>query len=162
MLIDKKIGEQFLLFKMKKLFTAVFITQIIISPLYAIDNEPEGNTKSINFDQIIAPNYKKVKFRITTIANKENVHLEFEAMKLSGGQYAVFKAKNCDSKNFSSDKLKKLGSKDLFFSFTTQSGNIFEERKIDFKTASKFNIGIYSFVLVKIGNRKSAIVCFSQ
>lgn len=147
---------------MKKLLKTVFIAQLILWCFNATANSLEDNTKSIIFDQTLAPNYKKVKFRINTIANKENVHLEFEASKLSGGQYAVYKINNCDLKNFSQGKLKKLGTKDLFFSFTTTSGNIFEERKIDFHEASRFNIGVYSFVLVKTGSQKTAIVCFAQ
>lgn len=147
---------------MKKLITTFITTPLILFCLNALANELDNNSKSINFDQILAPAYKKVKFKISTTSNKDNVHLEFEAMKLSGGQYAVYKTNNCDLKNFSSDRLKRLGSKDLFFSFTTNSGNIFEERKIDFNVASRFNIGVYSFVLVKTASKKSAVVCFSQ
>lgn len=147
---------------MTKILITAFTIHLILWCFPAIADNLENNSKSIVFDQILAPNYKKVKFKINTIAGKEDVHLDFEAMKLSGGEYAVYKINNCDLKNFSPDKLKKLDSNDLFFLFKTKSGNISEERKIDFKAASKFNIGIYSFVLVKIGNPKTAIVCFSQ
>jgi DNA gyrase inhibitor GyrI len=80
---------------MKKLLTTV-MTPMIFFCINVLANESEHNSKSINFDQILAPAYKKVKFKINTTANKDNVHLEFEAMKLSGGQYAVYKINNCD------------------------------------------------------------------
>lgn len=147
---------------MKKLLITAFAAQLVLWCSYSTATGVEDNTKSISFDQVLAPKHKKVKFKINTIAGKNNVHLEFEANKLSAGQYAVYKTNNCDLKNFSPGELKKLGSKNLFFSFTTTSGNIFEERKIDFNEASKFNIGIYSFVLVKMGSQKTAVVCFTQ
>lgn len=147
---------------MKKLLIKFLTLQLILWPLLVAANQVEESSKSIDFDKIISPNYKKVKFKISTRANKDDVQLEFEAMKLSAGKYAVYKTPNCDLKNFSANKLKKLSSNDLFFSFSTTSGNIFEERKIDFRDASKFNIGIFSFVLVKVADPKTAVICFSQ
>lgn len=151
----------FCLYKRKKILTSILTATLIAVTSYAVTNDSDNNSKTINFDRIIAPNNKKIRFRVKTIANKEDVHLEFEAMKLSGGKYAIYKTDNCDLKNFSSEKLKKVSPKNLFFTFTTNSGNIFEERKIDYAVAAKFNIGVYSFVLVKIGNSKTAIACSS-
>lgn len=146
----------------RKLILALVCVDLLLRPAFLMANETVDDAKSINFDKALNPAYKKVKFRITTVAKKEDVHLEFEAFKLSGGSYSVYKANNCDLKNFSPAKLKKLNANDLFFSFTTRSGNIFEERKIDFRTSSKFNLGIFSFALIKNGNPKTAIICFSQ
>ncbi|WP_409477684.1 hypothetical protein [Pseudobdellovibrio sp. HCB154] len=146
----------------KKLILVLVCADLLLMPTFLMASEAAEDAKSINFDKILNPAYKKAKFRITTATKKEDVHLEFEAFKLSGGSYSVYKTNSCDLKNFSAAKLKKLNANDLFFSFTTKSGNIFEERKIDFRTSSKFNLGIFSFALIKNGNPKTAIICFSQ
>lgn len=147
--------------KSKLTLTLVLVATLVATTSYAVPNDSDHTSKSINFDRIFASHNKKLKFRIKTVAGKEDVHLEFEATKLTGGKYAIYKTDKCDLKNFSSEKLKKISPKNLFFAFTTNSGNIFEERKIDHAVAAKFNIGVYSFVLVKIGNVKTAIACSS-
>lgn len=145
---------------MAKIFVPIFFVFTISILSQAQDAKPEELFKTVTLAPLNA-NDKKVSFKISTTAYKAHVQLEFDASKLEGEQYAVYKTQDCDKKNFSKDKLKKLNPADQFFEFSTSSGNIFEERKIDFEVASKFNLSANVFVLVKMGKQKSAILCGS-
>ncbi|AZZ37332.1 hypothetical protein CIK05_11200 [Bdellovibrio sp. qaytius] len=144
---------------MTQVFIPIVITLLISISSYAQESTAtEEAFKTITFAHL-NPKDSKVNFKISTTAYKTHVQLEFEAIKLEGGKFAVYKTPDCDKKNFAAAKLKKLDPKDQFFEFSTNSGNIFEERKIDLDAAAKFNIGLSSFVLIKIGKQNTAIAC---
>lgn len=144
---------------MSKLLITLFITSLISFTAQAQETQPDEAFKTKTFTEILNPKHSKVTFKISTTTYKAHVQLEFDAQKLDGGQYAVYKTPDCDKKNLTAGKLKKLDPKDQFFDFTTGSGNIFEERRLDLESATAFNITKHSLILVKVGKQNTAIAC---